>query len=119
MNKSYIESLVQKYQSIFRLLDWDIIIRISKQKKPANFAYTDVNVMTKKAIMTFFKPESLYYDTNLEDVVRHEMAHLINAESHSFITSLYQQNKLSEPEWQMYQHYNEKYACQFERFKIA
>lgn len=117
LNKSYIETLIKKYQRIFRLQDWDIILRMPKKVYNGRFADTDCNQTTRKVIMTVYNNDLYGKEVGIEEVVRHEFGHILNSELMAYIRSLHNSKALNDTQFEMWNFFNERYACQFERMK--
>jgi hypothetical protein len=117
MNRSYIEQLVKKYQQIYRIEDWDIIVRIHKKLSP-QMADTRCNHTNKVALINFY-PTKDEYSTSLEKVVAHELFHVVLSGIDAVVNGFYTAKKISDNDFEFYRLYLEEACGNAERFRIG
>lgn len=116
MNLSIVEGLVKKYQSIYRLMDWDIKIDINNKKNPTSLAESRWDYRNKIGMITFFSNCKDIFGVSLEKVVKHELSHAILSGIHSYMEALLDHHKINEAEFQIYQEFYLEAVCgHFER----
>jgi hypothetical protein len=117
-NRSYIEELIRKYQIKFALQDWKILLRLPTNDNQTRFADTDVDQISKLAIINVYKNRKFTDGVTVEEVIRHEFAHILNADLRALWSYLHKNNVLNDAYYEMFEMWNERYASHFERFNL-